>query len=112
MQEQALAALEHIDVADTAGIALFESDWHQGVVGIVASRIKEKLHRRCSPSPAPTRRPPTAAASCGVGPLDSRPAPARCARPRLQTGAGLAQEIRWPRRGGRRHHRRSRLPAL
>ena len=45
MQEQALAALEHIDVADTAGIALFESDWHQGVVGIVASRIKEKLHR-------------------------------------------------------------------
>ncbi len=45
MQEQALAALEHIDVADTAGIALFEPDWHQGVVGIVASRIKEKLHR-------------------------------------------------------------------
>ncbi|MFC5303003.1 single-stranded-DNA-specific exonuclease RecJ [Azospira restricta] len=45
MQEQALAALEHVDVADTAGIALFEPDWHQGVVGIVASRIKEKLHR-------------------------------------------------------------------
>ncbi|MBI2307485.1 MAG: single-stranded-DNA-specific exonuclease RecJ [Rhodocyclales bacterium] len=45
MQEQALLALERIDVADTAGIALFEPDWHQGVVGIVASRIKEKLHR-------------------------------------------------------------------
>ncbi|MBW7903158.1 MAG: single-stranded-DNA-specific exonuclease RecJ [Rhodocyclaceae bacterium] len=45
MQEQALAALATIDVVDTAGIALFAPDWHQGVVGIVASRIKEKLHR-------------------------------------------------------------------
>ena len=45
MQEQALALVESIDVADTAGIALFDPGWHQGVVGIVASRIKEKLHR-------------------------------------------------------------------
>jgi single-stranded-DNA-specific exonuclease len=45
MQEQALALVESIDVADTAGIALFDASWHQGVVGIVASRIKEKLHR-------------------------------------------------------------------
>ncbi len=28
-----------------ATIALFEPDWHQGVIGIVAGRIKEKLHR-------------------------------------------------------------------
>lgn len=27
------------------GICLFENDWHQGVVGIVASRIKDKWHR-------------------------------------------------------------------
>ncbi|MDQ5882062.1 MAG: single-stranded-DNA-specific exonuclease, partial [Pseudomonadota bacterium] len=44
-QEQVLALLESIDIADTAGIALFDASWHQGVVGIVASRIKEKLHR-------------------------------------------------------------------
>ena len=44
-QEQVLALLESIDIADTAGIALFDPSWHQGVVGIVASRIKEKLHR-------------------------------------------------------------------
>ena len=45
MQAQALAHLEQIETADDAGIALFDPDWHQGVIGIVASRLKEKLHR-------------------------------------------------------------------
>ena len=45
MQAQALAHLEQIATADGAGIALFDADWHQGVIGIVASRLKEKLHR-------------------------------------------------------------------
>lgn len=27
------------------GIALYDPDWHQGVVGIVAARLKEKFHR-------------------------------------------------------------------
>jgi len=27
------------------GVVLFEPDWHQGVVGLVASKLKEKLHR-------------------------------------------------------------------
>ena len=45
MQEEALALVEAIDVADTAAISLFDPGWHQGVVGIVASRIKDKLHR-------------------------------------------------------------------
>ena len=46
MQETALALLEQID-ADAAapGIALFDASWHEGVIGILASRIKEKLHR-------------------------------------------------------------------
>ncbi|NJD25328.1 MAG: single-stranded-DNA-specific exonuclease RecJ [Betaproteobacteria bacterium] len=46
MQETALALLAQID-ADAAapGIALFDAGWHEGVVGILASRIKEKLHR-------------------------------------------------------------------
>ena len=30
-----------------AAISLFNEGWHQGVVGIVASRIKEKFHRPC-----------------------------------------------------------------
>jgi single-stranded-DNA-specific exonuclease len=45
MQEKALALVEAIDVADTAAISLFDPGWHQGVVGIVASRIKDKLNR-------------------------------------------------------------------
>ena len=45
MQEQALIHLETLDTSDGAGIALFDADWHQGVVGILAARIKEKLHR-------------------------------------------------------------------
>ncbi|MBL4941734.1 MAG: single-stranded-DNA-specific exonuclease RecJ [Colwellia sp.] len=28
-------------------IALFNPDWHQGVIGIVAGRLKEKFHRPC-----------------------------------------------------------------
>lgn len=27
------------------GVCLFDPDWHEGVVGLVASRVKEKLHR-------------------------------------------------------------------
>lgn len=35
------------------GVVLFEPDWHQGVVGLVASKLKEKLHRpviACAPA--------------------------------------------------------------
>lgn len=46
MQEQALVLLESFDTNDAApGIALFDASWHEGVVGILASRIKDKLHR-------------------------------------------------------------------
>ena len=46
MQEQALALLESAEFDDSAaGIALFEPEWHEGVVGILASRIKDRLHR-------------------------------------------------------------------
>jgi single-stranded-DNA-specific exonuclease len=46
MQEQALLLLDALSTADpAAGIALFDASWHEGVVGILASRIKEKLHR-------------------------------------------------------------------
>ena len=46
MQEQALILLESLDANEAApGIALFDDSWHEGVVGILASRIKDKLHR-------------------------------------------------------------------
>ena len=45
MQDEALASLDNINVVDQYSISLFESSWHQGVVGILASRIKEQYHR-------------------------------------------------------------------
>ncbi|MGH8078428.1 MAG: single-stranded-DNA-specific exonuclease RecJ, partial [Lysobacter sp.] len=40
-------ALDHVDVASTlpAAICLFDADWHPGVVGLVASKMKERAHR-------------------------------------------------------------------
>lgn len=48
MQQQALQHLEQIvDVSDEQRFAmsLYHPDWHQGVIGILASRIKDKFHR-------------------------------------------------------------------
>lgn len=46
MKQQALASLAELDVAaDHAGLCVYEPDWHQGVIGILASRIKERYHR-------------------------------------------------------------------
>jgi len=45
MQDSALAALEQIDAHDNFSLALFDETWHQGVIGILASRLKDKFHR-------------------------------------------------------------------
>ena len=49
MQAEALAILDQMALADDAelpvGLCLFEPHWHQGVIGILASRVKERLHR-------------------------------------------------------------------
>ena len=48
MQQEALQHLSLLSLnKDTLpwGIALFQDDWHQGVIGILASRIKDKYHR-------------------------------------------------------------------
>lgn len=48
MQQEALAICSEI-ISDTAelpsGMAFYHPDWHQGVVGIVASRLKERFNR-------------------------------------------------------------------
>ena len=45
MQESANISLDGIKVADQYAISLYQADWHQGVIGILASRIKERYHR-------------------------------------------------------------------
>jgi single-stranded-DNA-specific exonuclease len=45
MQEVALTNLESIQITDNYSLALFDASWHQGVIGILASRLKDKFHR-------------------------------------------------------------------
>lgn len=45
MLESALASLEGYDPAERVGLALYDAGWHAGVVGLLASRLKEKYHR-------------------------------------------------------------------
>ena len=45
MQVEALAALDAGHVEASSTICLFDESWHQGVVGLVASRVKERYHR-------------------------------------------------------------------
>jgi single-stranded-DNA-specific exonuclease len=45
MQDSALATLNAFDPEDGFSLSLFNEDWHQGVIGILASRLKDKFHR-------------------------------------------------------------------
>lgn len=45
MQEQALGSLETEAPEDSATVCVYHPDWHQGVVGLVASRLKEAYWR-------------------------------------------------------------------
>ncbi|ENW98436.1 single-stranded-DNA-specific exonuclease RecJ [Acinetobacter modestus] len=48
MKQQAMSALQHVQLqADSlpAALVMFEEQWHQGVIGIVAGRLKEQFHR-------------------------------------------------------------------
>lgn len=48
MQAQAMTSLEQLQLDEESlpiGLCLFDPEWHQGVIGILASRIKEQVHR-------------------------------------------------------------------
>lgn len=45
MQDAALATLENIQVENQYSLSIYNADYHQGVIGILASRLKEKYHR-------------------------------------------------------------------
>ena len=45
MLEQARAAADAVADAPGPALAFFDASWHQGVVGILASRLRERLHR-------------------------------------------------------------------
>ena len=49
MKQEAMVLLNEMKALDEhhlpAGVCLFDANWHQGVIGILASRIKDQLHR-------------------------------------------------------------------
>jgi single-stranded-DNA-specific exonuclease len=45
MQDAALLHLDAYEPANSSTISVFDASWHQGVIGIVASRLKEKFFR-------------------------------------------------------------------
>jgi len=49
MKTEAMALLADMQALDekhvAAGVCLYDANWHQGVIGILASRIKDRLHR-------------------------------------------------------------------
>jgi len=45
MQETALKMMEDFQPGDTWSLAVHHPDWHGGVVGILASRLKDRFHR-------------------------------------------------------------------
>jgi single-stranded-DNA-specific exonuclease len=48
MQSVAIDAVRHLEsarIGSRQGVCLYEPGWHQGVVGLVASRIKDRLNR-------------------------------------------------------------------
>jgi single-stranded-DNA-specific exonuclease len=45
MQDSALISLENIEVTNNYSLSIYNADYHQGVIGILASRLKEKYHR-------------------------------------------------------------------
>ncbi len=49
MKQEAMAFCERLEFGDKSelpyGVVLFQRDWHQGVIGILASRIKDAYHR-------------------------------------------------------------------
>ena len=45
MLDEASAALENLKESPGATMTLYQPGWHQGVVGLIASRVRERIHR-------------------------------------------------------------------
>lgn len=48
MRDQAMASLKKIVLSEAGlplGLCLYDASWHQGIIGILAARVKERYHR-------------------------------------------------------------------
>lgn len=62
MQASAVDIVERVEVNERYALALYDDSWHQGVVGILASRLRERFHR-----PVIAFAPATASEAKGSG---------------------------------------------
>ena len=99
MLEEALAILATFNPTDSHSLTAWQPGWHIGVIGILASRLKDKFHR-----PTIVFASNDSGRTQGLGPLHPRPASARRARPRRQTQSRAHQAIRRPCHGSRPQH--------
>ena len=106
MREQAMMIAESLfDEGDEPppAICVFDPDFHEGVVGIVASRIKDKLHRPTfvfAPSSAPRARSMSSRARAAASPAFT------CAMRWTWWPSATRRRhaaLWWPRHGGRLH---------
>jgi single-stranded-DNA-specific exonuclease len=45
MRDEALASIDDAEASDDYTLCLYRPEWHPGVVGIIASRLKDRFHR-------------------------------------------------------------------
>jgi len=45
MQRDAEALLASVDPGQAAAVCLYDASWHQGVIGLLAARVKDRVHR-------------------------------------------------------------------
>ena len=49
MRDEALALVDQLDIDESSdgssAVCLMQEDWHEGIVGLVASRVKDRVHR-------------------------------------------------------------------
>ena len=72
MHDSALSALEQVTEQDGYSLSLYDAAWHQGVIGILASRLKEKFHRPtivfspAATAPSRARDAPSRVCTCAM----------------------------------------------
>ena len=107
--QQAMVAEAELIVGDRAstdcdrfGVSVFDPGWHQGIVGLVAGRLRERA--QSTGGRLRSRRRCGAAGAARLGALDSAIAHTRCARCPSRAPSRFAGQIRRPRHGGGSFH--------
>ncbi len=95
------------DGGEALGLCLFDESWHQGVVGLVAGRIKDRLHR-----PVIAFARAEDGSLRGLGEVGLRREHPRCPGQHRDAPSGSHRQIRRPCHGGRHESERGQPGAV